>query len=367
MKKLVFALITAVFALSLITCDFFGPPGVAAEFDYDNLNPGEFYITAGTGGNRALTGALARAGADFFEVVLDDGAKVFRTTFREGRNGRMEAPSMGTYNNSATLKAYLFAGRYDDKTLLAIGTITHVDVGSGLVTGSAISAATKAVQFTLQPLTTDVNTENDDTSTFKPWNATGIGTADEAEMSKKIMVDGMPAPIFLLPHTSSIVDAPYNIVTTHGVALMVASGAVANGNTPKVTPRGFIWPDGDYAPIEVAATISNATPGSALVLPLLLNINTSVTLGTTPITSGLGRLSIEVPVVNLTQADSDNQDLPDLKAPILWFIRGGINNAIIDQGPAFNNGRGSMGGAILIGVGSVLTGVGGFVVGTINP
>jgi hypothetical protein len=194
---------------------------------------------------------------------------------------------------------------------------------------------------------------------------------NEGDMSAKIMVDGNPAPIFLLPHSSLIAGAGYDITTTHAAAILVAD-TVANGAIPRVIPRGFIWSDGDYAPIEVTATISNATAGALITLPLLLDIDTRVTLGSPPndvtVTSGLGRLSIEVPVVMYTEADSDNQDIPDLKEPVLWFIRGGLNNALIDLGPSFNNTRGSLGGAVLIGVGNILAGAGGFIVsGTYTP
>jgi len=95
--------------------------------------------------------------------------------------------------------------------------------------------------------------------------------------------------------------------------------------------------------------------GTVLGTRLMMDIETGGS-------SGLGRLSVNVPVVMYTEAVSNNRTAPDNK-PELWYLRGGLNNAIVDMGPTFNQNRGSMGGAILIGVGSVLAGAGGFIVG----
>ena len=389
MKKFVFVLISAILALSLVACDVFTPPTEAEGLDFDDLKPGEFYVDVGTGGNRALTSALARAGADFFEVVLVDGSVtpnvVYRTTFREGRNGRMEAPKLGNYNNNTTdnLYAYIFAGRYDDRTLLGVGVLTHTDegLGAGLVANAnaAISANTRAVQFTVQALTTDVTsdyiytdsgsapvpTDYTSDSTFRPWDAlTGIlPNSRISDFAAKIKVDNAPASIFLLPaQTTAITDVPYEILTSHAAAIIAAPTTLTT-DVPKVEIRGYIWSDGDYAPVEItsASITAMSTFDDGAVTPVDLGKELLLTI-TTGTLSGLGRLSIEYPVVMFTAADSDNGDATDNK-PEVWYLRGGLNNAIVDMGKDFNAGRGSMGGAILIGVGQVLAGAGGFVVG----
>jgi hypothetical protein len=367
LKLVCFIGIAALFALAMVSCDDFTPPETVTpdEWDLGNeppLKPGEFFVGLGGSGGRALTTALAAAGSDYFEVVLVDESGtptvVHRTTFREGRYGRMEAPGFGDYDNTGDYHAYIFAGRYDDKTLLGIGVLTSVDIGdgNGLVAGTNIIAATRRVQFTVQALTTDINTEKDNSSTFKPWPGAGI----ESDISARIMIDNTPAPIFLLPPSGPL-PATYDINTTHGVAVVVASTAAPpvtpTPPAPSITSRGYIWADGDYAPIVVPATVGAMTTSAALIR-FALTINTQ----SAGATSGLGRLSLNVPVFNYSSRDSDNQDIPDLKPPVLWYIRGGINNSLIDQGPSFNNNRGSMGGAILIGVGNVLSGAGGFIV-----
>ncbi|MDR0474302.1 MAG: hypothetical protein LBH43_11605 [Treponema sp.] len=378
LKHLCFIGIAALFALAIVMagCDAFpsAPKAAAGDIwdtsDEPPLKPGEFFVGFNSGSNRALTGPLARAGADFFEVVFVDQSVpatpvVHRAVFREGRYGRMEAPAYDTYDNSGDYKAYIFAGRNDDKTLLGIGVITDTDTGNGSWTpGAAINGTTRRVQFTVQALTTDVNTDgclNEpyvpvDTSTFKPWNGT---TILEKYVSARIMIDNLPASIFLLPPNDTIA-ATYDVLTDYAEAVLRPAAPAA-----VVTARGYIWSDGDYAPIEVPTTVGGAMtvldsgaadPYDGIRFDLTIDTNSAGA------TSGMGRLSLDVPVVNYTEEDSDNQDIPDLKAPVVWYIRGGMNNALIDQGKDFNNNRGSMGGAILIGVGNVLSGAGGFLV-----
>ena len=53
----------------------------------------------------------------------------------------------------------------------------------------------------------------------------------------------------------------------------------------------------------------------------------------------------------LSEANSVNQSNSDLMKPVIWQLRGGLSNAVIDRGPQFNEGLGSMGDAVLIGVG----------------
>ena len=378
MKKAIFLGFVVLLALTVFSCsDPSGAPNEKKGIDAWDLSgeaplkPGEFFVGFNIGtvsGSRALTPDLAKAGSDYFEAVLTNGTKVHRAVFREGRYGRMEAPALGNYDNSTgTLKAYLFAGRNDDKTLLGIGVITNIDNGSGWLTGAAavapaittIGAATRGVEFTIEPLTTDVNTNKDNSSTFKPWPSAGT----EADVSARIQIDNLPASIFLLPAQKTIA-ATYTISTSNAAAIMFAS-SFSNTNLPaglteEVIPNGFIWSDGDYSPITVPTSIGIITKTTtAITFPLTIKTDDTSLAG---ITSGLGRLSLNVPVVNLSDADADNQEMPDLKLPVIWYVRGGINNVLIDQGKDFNEARGSLGGAILIGVGNVLSGAGGFII-----
>jgi len=443
MKKAIYLGFVVLLALTVFSCsDPSGAPDEKKGIDAWDLSgeaplqPGEFFVGYNVGtvsGSRALTAALAKAGSDYFEAVLVyEGTStditppapiVHRSVFREGKYGRMMPPALGTYDNTTTTttgtsgidevtwsyKAYLFAGRNDDKTLLGIGTITSIDNGTnaGFTPGSTIGQATRGVEFTIEPLETDVTTDpatpgvttTSNRGTFRPWSRAtggtgGVETASGSgiyvndagaytDVAKRIQIDNLPASIFLLP-AQSLIEANYDVKTNYAAGIKFPN----NSNTlltvtdypPEVIPNGFIWSDGDYAPITVPTDISAALtlhtdpgldtatdlydiPYKGIRFPLEIKTNDStLTVGGTRISSGLGRLSLNVPVVNLTDADADNQQIPDLKLPVVWYIRGGINNVLIDQGKDFNEERGSLGGAILIGVGSVLSGAGGFII-----
>jgi hypothetical protein len=427
LKLVCFIGIAVLFALAMVTCDDFAPPETGGDgWDYSTLEPGEFFVGFNDGNGRSLTGPLAEAGADFFEVILvaelnvatgldvgtTSGTRVFRTTFRDGRTGKMKAPYISTgtglaadYSNipvtgfgTNMFYAYIFAGRNTDKTLLGIGELTDVNGAPGTV----INQDTRRVQFTVRPLTNDINanlnppsgptlpplTPQTSTSTFRPWTSTTggiLGTPSDNTVAK-IMIDGSPAPIFLIPSavpgaTQGLTNVQYDILTNYAGIVVVNDPAssvalVQNPAVPKVISRGYIWDDADYAPISVPASITNLIAGTVVPtinplptptgLRLLLSIDTHQAWVNPPAntilaTSGLGRISIEVPVVMFTDEQSQNQTLDEFKDAIVWYLRGGINNALIEQGKDFNDGRGSLGGAILIGVGDVLTG-GGFVV-----
>jgi hypothetical protein len=401
--------IAALCALAMVSCDGTTIPSKAVnnvldDWDLSNeapLEAGEFFIGFSQATGRSLSPHLARAGADYFEVIFTDGTTVHRTTFRAGRYGRMEAPTLGDYDNSGALEAYIFAGRYDDQTLLGIGVLTNVDNGNPggweNPASTIIVQSTRRVRFTVQPLATDITTDfvkadpgdpsalppvaptpASSDSTFRPWLAGNVNSTSIADYMAKIMIDNYPAPIYLLPPDKNITNAQYDIFTDYPEAVRVAT---YTGTLNTVTSRGYIWSDGDYAPIEVPASVTNITSNTVVTpIPaaeaavigdgfrLMLNIKTDDAwidppYNTEKAHSGLGRLSIEIPVVMLTGQDSDNQTIPSLVPAITWYIRGGMNNALIDQGTAFNDGRGSMGGAVMIGVGDVLTGAGGFIVG----
>ena len=117
MKKFSLVLLAVLFTLSLVTCGLFDAPPVAeSSIEWDDglgpLQPGEFFVGMDKTQGRALTEALAQAGADYFEVVFAAGAQIERVAFNEGRIVRMRAPVYDqAYNNTGTYKAYVFAGR----------------------------------------------------------------------------------------------------------------------------------------------------------------------------------------------------------------------------------------------------------------
>ena len=382
--------IALLFAVVLACCSLFPSAESLSGIEYERpLRPGEFLVSLNGEENRALTDALARAGSDFYEVVLavregfavgvDGTEKVYRTTFREGKNGRMEAPVLGiSYNNDDDGYgngnfAYIFAGRYSDKTLLGIGVLTGVEYGYGIMIDSQfIDSTTRRVQFTLQALKTNVTSDYttdpaSSPSTFRPWkgSASSLPMPSLEDFCAKIMINERAASVFLFPPEEVISDAEYDVAIdtpSHFLAAVVHSdyqlggGAICSnyiwldeGPPPSAAPPGrYVKGTGGIpGPVTAEASITNQLPQKTLELPLKMAVDTNPAGASI----GLGRISIEIPLVILTEAESENQSNPDLKKPVKWFLRGGINNSVIDMGPFFNENLGSMGGAILIGIG----------------
>ena len=377
MKNLKYAYILFFVLLlaQIVSCDFFAPPPVGGNYNYGDwyitdeppLKSGEFLVGLGSE-SRALTGYLAEQASEFFEVILasrtgfSDGAggteTVYRTTFRYGKYGRMTAPALGVYDNTGDgegngLFAYIFAGTYNSRILLGVGALYNVDNGDGWKASPSVEIipTTRRVQFSLQALTNDINTSGDDSSTFKPWDAFG----NETDISKEIKIDAVLAPLLFLPEndttsiymfseTAAEADAIYDIKTSYGNAIKRYAGKSAN-----IISREYLFDDNNYTIAE--NTILSAAADEIFVITSPYNgIRIPITITTAGLT-GISRLSIDIPVVMLSEANSVNQSNSDLMKPVIWQLRGGLSNAVIDRGPQFNEGLGSMGDAVLIGVG----------------
>ena len=348
MKKAIYVLIALVIAFAMASCDAFGPPELLRQSEYDDglgpLQPGEFFVGLSKS-SRALTAPLARAGADFFEVVFSDGPTSFtRATLREGGVVRMRAPSIGDYNNTGTLRAYVFAGRNETKTLLGIGMIGEVDNGTGSAAGTNITDDTISVTFYLEALTTNIS-PNTATSTFTiSGTNTGVmtvpGTTNPA------------IPVFLFPgDTDSGLTATFNyrITDSHTFGVNLFSSIVFADAVPfaTVTTREFILEGHDQPLAKVNAAVAGTPVVSAAPNNIALTLNI-----TTEDENGLGLLYVEIPVHLLDAAVSTSP------AAVQWYIRGGLNNALVDAGITANEHAGSQGGAVITGVGSVFDGAG---------
>lgn len=351
MKKVFFALIAVALSLAIVSCDFFAPPEVAntlGEWDDGNgpLLPGEFFVGVNRASGRALTEPLARAGADYFEVVFTDGTNYERAAFREGNVRRMRVPTYDQlYDNSGSYEAYVFAGRNESKTLLGIGMISAVD---GVAGETEITTATTEVTFRLEALTTDIKFGAGSTFTI---SGTGTSILD-------VPVANSSLPVFMFPkNTATGLAATFNfgISDNHSFGVNLFDAIVEPTGTPApiITTREYVFTDEyDHTLARVNATFTSltitGTDNSDANIAVLLNI-------TTPDKDGVGLLYIDIPVYLL---DGTNA--------VTWRLRGGLNNALVDAGVAHNNGDGSQGGAIVTGVGSVFEGAGFEVIANIN-
>jgi len=170
------------------------------------------HLSIGVGNDptsRALTADLAKSLVDYYEVAFKDpgyngttNTKIYRTAWNYAKTGRIAVPA-GDYTGAG--KAVLFAGRYNDKTLYAVGIITAVDSTSGT---ADIKPTTTKVTFTLSPLLNDINGDPA-TSTFLitgPESATLGGSAGHNYSSTGLssipmatFAGGKNYPVFALP------------------------------------------------------------------------------------------------------------------------------------------------------------------------
>ena len=391
MKKTYFIAAAVTLAVLFAGCDGFLQPPEAAGGNEEGLiisfRTSDGSITSD--GSRALTTPIAAAGADFFEVVFNNGSRKVRTSWGNGATGRI-IPGDGDYDNSGVLgagtppkgRAYIFAGR--NGTLLGVGVLVDVIEGS-TSTGLKIinmSVATQVV-FEITALNTDVggllnptgllpadpiNGSNPAASTFQielepssPFSGNMVGP---------LLLDNsqnppLTAPVFVVNPSSSPLDASFDITDTNGKSLSESDyddirNAIITPSTSNTLNRvyssGFLWEAGNSPFANVTGTITSI---SAVDAPLTLPIALDVTPGTK---AGLAKLSIEIPVFMYDSATAANG-----AAPITWYIRGGLNNFNADQGAAFNDGDGSLGGAILIGVGDYNKNAAGLIIGFSEP
>jgi len=341
MKRAFFAGIAVLFALAVVTCDLFPSAekgGNIVEYTEDGRLLVNLSISTG-GAGRALTTDLAKGGVDYYEVAFQDlvtPTKIFRTSWDYTKAGKISVPA-GNYNTAA--KAILFAGRYEDKTLLAVGNLSAVDSTPGSTT---ITPSTTSVTFTLAALTNDVN-KDAATTTFKITGPTSPAGQSYATPSSGdlpiVMLNNTAYPVFRIPANytnvgtsgnNTRITAMYTITCPSNAGVMIAdAGRVISAGypyleNPGLTINGTITPDTGAVPT---------------------NGNFIIAIGDTAgIGKGLTRLSIEIPV----NAIDTTNDYPGT-----WYIRGGMTQNILDQGSTAN----SLGGAVLLAVGADLSGI----------
>jgi len=284
------------------------------------------------------------------------------------------------------------AGRNADKTLLGVGAPTDVrekgdpsgSLGSGTFDSDAltvtITTSTTDIIFTVFPLVNNItgeginasgSTDASTTSTFKTELQDGTESYPLPSAKDEI---GNTIPIFII-HKSSPAAVATTATWRFGIRELLipdAGAPPANISTPE---------DGDLidifkAYIHIASATSNVAPqlfqtGFSAVdsydIPQLLEdkdwvsgVNAGDPIsGTFEITvtapvegDGIVQLALAVPVVAFSDDVGDN--------PVIWYIRGGLNNGSLDAGIG-NNGAGGglqakpgmLGGAILLGFGNL--------------
>jgi len=325
--------------------------------------------------SRALSLPLAKAATDFYEVVFVDESggtpKVWRRNFREGQTVRMTVAD-GEYDNgvngAGTHIAYMFAGRYDSKTLLAIGKVSKVeykdntydDGGNNTYTGGTgtageflINGDAKIVTFELEALRTDIMAG--EFSTFQSWDLSNGNdpflvdpneTNDEYVDGKSVLwatINGKIVPVFTIPKEK----ATNGVITIESNYTQAVKASPVLDSSKFFDSRGFLEQGIKVPMANVTVDFNNvdhmndpnAYHGTgALYIPITM----------TPVDDkkdGLAVFTYSIPVYNYSDAASENNGT----SPITWYVRGGLSNNQYDLGPDND----SQGGKIVLGIGDL--------------
>jgi len=341
MKKAIFAIITVLLALVIVTCDFF--PAMPKKDDgakpklvkVDGLPGVELTIDVGNAG-RALTGLNAETYTDFYEVSFKGANdKVYRATWRAGQKGRIAVPFgdyAGTAPTTGVPAAILFAGKYSDRTLLGVGKLRDVNG----TTGTDIDSETYSVTFEIEPLENEIKASS---GTFTITTSSAGTPADV-----KIKSNGRSITIPLFPVVPAVVTPPSTpgdpdtITATANTATWDLT--CPNGDGIIVKEEGVldsvgVLTDAPIPGFKVVTTAGSTISPSANALAV--GTNTFILNFDVPAVEGLSSLFIDIPVCAL--------NVTDTTYPETWHIRGGLKNYDFDEGIDDD----SLGGAILIG------------------
>jgi len=368
MKKTYFAAIAVALAVLFAGCDgFVEPPEAAGEavgYTADGRAILELSLGSTERSARALHAMIAEAAADYYEVIFleNDTGDIYRTSWREGRVAKLRVPVGTDYDNTAAAGsgyAYIFAGRYSDKTLLGVGRIDDVLEGANPTGGTAITTNATRVNFIITALETDINPvvtlpiasssapDPDDYNTFKP-SAVTIPATFGAE---PITIDEKIIPVFMIDDVNATeVTFDVKAASTPPSGAIKVAGATTGNSSP------YAWSEGQ-ATLTKLQTVTVGTgaagnPAFAVDAPLTLPIGLTLTPnlnGNPQADPGLCLVYFEIPVYLF-----DNGAATVGTAAETWYFKGGLNNKLLDIGHTAMG----LGGAALVSVGDAFQGFG---------
>ena len=314
---------------------------------------------------RALNKLIAEGVADFYEVIFYDNGSVaspvrpfaiYRTNWREGKVAKLRVPSGVTYDNASGDNhgyAYIFAGKYSDRTLLGIGTLKLVKEGSSTISGKTITQTTTEVEFLLEALETDVTGFNVANTTATPPERVSTfqqktPTAFDATL---ITIDEIKVPVFRIAESISFTDFEFNVTGS----TLLSAGVIKVADKPTGTNRAFLWEENSTVPptklkeVNFPALDLPAAVDAPLVFPFDVRLTPEITNSKkapgVKADPGLCKIFISIPIYLYNKGSEKNG-----KPAETWYFRGGANNTLVDYGYDVP----SSGGAILIAVGPAL-------------
>jgi hypothetical protein len=353
MKKAMFLGFAALLALALFSCDNTSVPG-------DINIPATEGITLGVNNSagRALSGTTAQPGTDLYEAVfVNASSAIIRATWNYAQKGKIQIEP-GTYT------VVIMAGRNSDKTLLGAGTVESI-TGGGSVTPATLSvtiaSTTTAINFDVYPLLNNITStgtsglyqgETDGTLplTDEPGTSNSTFTTALSNLTVKYPLPltkdtlGNNVPIFMINKGGATAATwKFDIGTVSQLATLgpqIKVASTSNG-TPTIFLTGYSVPGSLDVPKLVTTSYTGPAAGAVLTTG---TISFSITA---PNTDGMVQIALEVPVVAVGDtAAGDN--------PVVWYIRGGLNNGLIDAGTGtLPAPSGVLGGAIVLGFGNL--------------
>jgi hypothetical protein len=399
-RKLIFTALAAILVSLLFTC-IPGPPDyedfVLPEFTDVEYSPDGGSVTIYLDGSapvrssRALNFELAKLGHDLFEVAFMSGTTVARAVWETGHAAGVSGVARDVDYTSAVPggagSAILFVGKKSDRTLLAVGRLTHVNNGAGNVETALVTADTRSVTFTVAALKAGVSDDRY-ASSFTTNARTQPIVIDDSTVSADntyvtpVTIGEKDFPLFNLdpaPSGTKTISARYRFevasgsVAVPGLLNSTYVGGILRGGSMRITqatdypssiepkfgygiPR---YPIGDGEtenwatsadsitgiPIDVdLVTLSTVTPANnngsvasnpAFENPARFTFNSNVVHDKEAFA-----FSFQIPVYPLTNIDNRRT------TGFMWYIRPGYDSYWLDLDDGLGNG-----GSILIGTG----------------
>jgi len=380
MKRRFFAVFAVLLVLMLATCDLI-EPGAGDNFPRftdDGRPMVRLTIDLGKKGvSRTMNDTQAQGivndpdGDAYFEVAFKDpkpgSTKIYRADWAAGETGLIAVP-MGVYTNAN--QAILFAGERKETapntyeyTLLAIGIISAIDnipLGSltslgpaGAVDGVAeIFAETVSVTFALNALKSSVNKTS---SSFEILGPTSDNEDNDDFSTSNKGIDSFHGGfMFTIPgfgyastidDSSTATDGP-SMDTDESIVGLYTIGYGVSANNGSIYDGVYVagnnwvhavnYPGLSLSPLVLVTRFPQLGDSIPRDGGFYFNIDVE---NLTEDQNGLHEVYMEVPVYAIS---SDN-------SPIPWYIRGGLDNKVLDEGLAA-----STGGAFLLNVGGLV-------------
>jgi hypothetical protein len=348
MKKILFPGIAALLMLAVFSCEVEEQSGGGIT-----LNGPE------SSGGRALDGPIAEALTNFYEATFQriSDNKIIRTTWNYAQKGRIQIEP-GVY------KIILLAGRSAvDKTLLGVGQATGIG-GGGLISTVnplqvTIEASTTDLYFHAYSLMNDINGGETVQHSGTVDTASTFETAlYPAAYPTQYIEDGFQndIPVFKIKRDDTTeatwkfgIGALPGVTPAPSVPANGKHGYPGSGDQIDVFGSSLLVADLPYVPC-VYQDVFHTDPSSPVNPVKLkavsfknLNADDKITGSfdmsfTAPDNTNMVQISLDVPVVAIANSDK----------PVIWHIRGGLNNELIDAGVNSAQRAGATGGAIVL-------------------